>query len=69
MYRLMTANKSDGRDSRTLSFIFILTTNPENIRSDKPFDMNIMDGDSSFRKIPVDIQLNDLHNRELSYSQ
>ena len=38
MYRFMSANKSDGMDSKILSFIFILTTNPENIRSDKPPD-------------------------------
>ncbi len=36
MYRLISANINDGNDSKRLSFIFILTTNPDNIRSDNP---------------------------------
>ena len=36
MYRLTSANINDGNDSCSLSFIFILTANPESIKSDNP---------------------------------
>ena len=39
----------------------LITTGGLHLKTDDPFDLNIMDGDSSFRMIPADIQSNDLH--------
>jgi len=38
----------------------LITTGGLHLRTDKPFDLSINDGDSSFRKIPGDVQANDL---------
>ena len=39
----------------------LITTGGLHLRTDAPFDLNIMDGDSSFRVIPKDVQAEDLH--------
>ena len=39
----------------------LITTGGLHLKTDEPFDMNIEDGDSSFRNIPADIQAVDLH--------
>ena len=36
MYKLMSTNINDGNDCKRLSFIFILTANPKNIRNVNP---------------------------------
>jgi len=41
--------------------VALVTTGGLHLRTDDPFDMNIMDGDSSFRKIPGDVRADDLH--------
>lgn len=39
----------------------LITTGGLHLRTDKPFDLSIIDGDCSFRKIPGDVQADDLH--------
>ena len=39
----------------------LITTGGLHLRTDKPFDLSINDGDCSFRKIPGDVQAHDLH--------
>ena len=41
--------------------IALITTGGLHLRTDEPFDQNILDGDSSFRKIPRDIKADGLH--------
>lgn len=41
--------------------VALITTGGLHLKSDEPFDLNISDGDSSFRKIPGDILADDLH--------
>ena len=39
----------------------LITTGGLHLRTDEPFDLNIMDGDTSFRKIPGNVQAGDLN--------
>ncbi len=41
--------------------VALITTGGLHLRTDEPFDLNIIDGDSSFRMIPGDLRVNDLH--------
>ena len=41
--------------------VALITTGGLHLRTDESFDLNIADGDSSFRRIPADVRSGDLH--------
>ena len=41
--------------------VALITTGGLHLKTDESFDLNIIDGDSSFRMIPSDVQANNLH--------
>ena len=41
--------------------VALITTGGLHLKTDESFDLNILDGDPSFRKIPADVKPDDLH--------